>query len=267
MELTLAAAILAGLISFLSPCVLPVVPAYLGQLGALAATTTPPAIVTSAGIAAAGEATLPLERPALSATMLRRWQVLPHALAFVLGFTAIFTILGVTGALVGGELGRAIPFLRQLGGILLVILGLNLAGILRIPFLTRSWRPLDAAASRRGPLGSRTPLGAFSLGAVFAVGWTPCIGPTLGAIFGLAALGPSTEVGLLFAAYSLGLGIPFMALALALDGAPALIRPLRRHSRLVELVGGLLVVLIGLAIIFDWLGFFARTFFFLWPQV
>ena len=272
MELTLAAAIFAGLLSFLSPCVLPVVPAYLGQLGALAVATPTlrvaspgqPVLATDAGAIAAPAATT----LAPTSTALRRWQVLPHALAFVLGFTLVFTVLGVAGAFVGGQIGQSLPFLRQVGGLILVVLGLNLAGVLRLSALARSWRPLDrVAAARRGPLPSRSPLGALALGSVFAVGWTPCIGPTLGAIFGLSALGPSAEVGLLFAAYSVGLGIPFVGLALALDRAPAIIRPLRRYSRVVEVVGGLLVVLIGLAIIFDWLYLFASRFQFLWPQV
>ena len=111
------------------------------------------------------------------------------------------------------------------------------------------------------------PVGAFSLGAIFAVGWTPCIGPTLGAILGLAALGPSIQAVGLFIAYAIGLAVPFLLLALTLDRAPALIRPLVRHGRAVELIGGGLVVVIGLALIFDWLGAFARAFSFLWPQV
>jgi cytochrome c-type biogenesis protein len=102
---------------------------------------------------------------------------------------------------------------------------------------------------------------------VFAVGWTPCIGPTLGAILTLSAISPGPEVVLLLVAYSLGLGIPFVALALAVERAPAITRPLLRHGRSIEIVGGGLVVLIGLAIIFDWLAIFARALSFLWPQV
>jgi cytochrome c-type biogenesis protein len=284
-ELTLGAALLAGLLSFLSPCVLPVVPAYLGQLGVLAvAPAVRPARAPTGELAVAGGPAVPGGRTVAGGSALaaagavagsttqsgpavRRLEVLPHALAFVLGFTAIFTLLGVTATYAGGELGRSLPFLRQVGGIVLVILGLNLAGVLRMPILARSWRPLDALAARRRTADRPTPLGAFGLGSIFALGWTPCIGPTLGAILGLSVLGATPQLGLLFVAYSMGLGIPFLALALALDRAPALIRPLLQYGRQVELVGGALVVLIGLAIIFDWLGFFARAFYFLWPQV
>ncbi len=268
-DLTLAAAFVAGVLSFLSPCVLPVVPAYLGQLGALtvagtavslgpdAAVSRPSALPGSPALATAGYGRSAQGAAAATGQGLRlgrRWQVLPHALAFVLGFGVIFTLLGVTATYAGGELGRSLPFLRQLGGVVLIILGLNMAGVLRFSALARSWRPLDRlAARRRSPIASRTPLGALGLGSIFALGWTPCIGPTLGAIFGLSALGATPQLGALFAAYSLGLGVPFIGLALALDRAPALTRPLVRHGRLIEMVGGGLVVVIGLAILFDWL--------------
>lgn len=259
MQLTLAAAFVAGLISFLSPCVLPVVPAYLGQLGAIAV-----------GPPGGGLEPLPVGGPVAPSLARRRAMVLPSALGFVLGFTAVFTLLGLT-AYVGRGLGIDLPVLRPLGGLVLIVLGLNLAGVLRLEVLARSWRPLDRLVARRSraagaPVG-RSPLGAFGLGAIFALGWTPCVGPTLGAILGLAALGPSGQVVILFVAYSLGLAVPFVAVALALDRAPAILRPMRRHARAVELVGGGLVALIGLALVFDWLGFLARTFSFLSPSV
>ena len=126
----------------------------------------------------------------------------------------------------------------------------------------------DGRCRRDRADGSARARSAHSVsGAIFAVGWTPCIGPTLGAILGLAALGPSIQAVGLFIAYAVGLAVPFLLLALTLDRAPALIRPLVRHGRAVELIGGGLVVLIGLALIFDWLGAFARAFSFLWPQV
>jgi cytochrome c-type biogenesis protein len=250
-ELTLAAAIFAGLISFLSPCVLPVVPAYLGQMG----------IVSAAALAMPGT-------PAQVAAPISRWRALPHAIAFVVGFGAVFTLLGVTAYVAAGPLRDNLPLLRQVGGVVLVLLGLNLMGILRLSVLTRTWQPLQRFG--QAPLGgaaARSPLGALALGVIFAVGWTPCIGATLGAILTLAATSASPQVILLLVGYSVGLGLPFIALAVAMDGAARYTRPLLRYGRQIELIGGALVVVIGLAITFDWLGIFARAFGFLWPQV
>jgi cytochrome c-type biogenesis protein len=261
-NLTILVALGAGLLSFLSPCVLPLVPAYLGQLTAVAV-----ADAGRAGPVAPGAARV---RPS-------RWAAFRHALAYVAGFGAVFTFLGVTATFAAAGLSPWMPVLRQIGGVLLVLLGLNLAGILRIPTLDRNWRPLDAGASASvasatgsmslapagGPglgdrLGGRLVssrggwLASFGLGAIFAIGWTPCVGVILGGILGLAS--SSTTVGqgaILLLAYTAGLGLPFLAIAVAYDRAPALLRPLLRHGRAVSVIGGLLVVAIGLAMIFD----------------
>jgi cytochrome c-type biogenesis protein len=259
-DLTLLVAIGAGLLSFLSPCVLPLVPGYLGQLTAVA-------------VARGG----PGSRPS-------RWLAMRHAIAYVAGFGIVFTLLGVTATYAGGALFDWLRPLRIGGGILLVLLGLNLAGVLRIPVLARSWRPLDAGASASvasatgtialgGPgrggfgaaLGSRLVsarggwLASLGLGAVFAVGWTPCIGVILGSILTMAATsGTALQGGLLLLGYSVGLGIPFLALGLVYDRAPALIAPLVRHGRAVSVIGGLLVVAIGVALVFDWLALVPR---------
>jgi cytochrome c-type biogenesis protein len=241
MELTLAAAIFAGLVSFISPCVLPVVPAYLGQLGvvSVAASTAP-------GV---------------------RWQALPHALAFVAGFGTVFVLLGLTFYALRPLFDLAL--VRVVGGLLVVLLGLNLMGVLRIGLLSRAWRPGQRFGE--APLGgaaANSPLAALVLGGAFAVGHTPCIGPTLGAILGLSLqLGAAPEVVALLIGYTVGIGLPFVALSLALDGSARLTRPLLRHGRAIELLGGGLVVLIGLAIMFDWLNLLAQAFSFLWPRV
>jgi cytochrome c-type biogenesis protein len=263
-DYTLLVAIAAGLISFLSPCVLPLVPAYLGQLTAVA--------VAAAGGAAMGR------RPS-------RWTALRHAVAFVLGFGLVFTMLGVTAAFAGGAMADYIRPLRVAGGLLLVVMGLSLAGLIHIPVLERTWRPLDAgasasyaamtggmamasanggAASRVGGrmVGDRAGLGAsLALGAVFAVGWTPCIGAILGGILTMAATSTTALQGaVLLMGYTAGLGIPFLLLAVFYDRAPGLMRPLVRHGRAVSLIGGLLVVAIGFAMIFDWLVLLPRYF-------
>ena len=272
-DLTILVALAAGVISFLSPCVLPLVPAYIGQLTAIA-------VASSAG-ATSGEP----HRPS-------RWLAVRHALAYVAGFGAVFTILGVTATYLGGVLADYLATLRIIGGLVLIVLGLNLAGILRFGALERTWRPLDAGAAgslatTTGSIAFGTPgrggrpgigdrlgvrligtnggwLASFGLGAIFAIGWSPCIGIILGGILTMAATtGTVAQGAILLVAYTLGLGLPFIAIAVAYDRAPALIRPLVRHGRIVSLVGGLLVVLIGVAMVFDWLALMPRYFTFL----
>ena len=255
MDLTIAAALIAGIVSFISPCVLPVVPAYLGQIGIVSAAATATATVTPF---AGPRVTLPTSR----------WRVLPHAIAFVLGFGTVFTILGITVYVAAGPI-KDLTLIRQIGGIVLIVLGLNLMGVIRIPFLNRTYKPGQPQFGEPafGGKAARSPLGAFALGTVFAVGWTPCIGPTLGAILTLSAISVSPQVVVLLVAYSLGLGVPFILLALAIDNAARFTRPILKYGRQIELIGGALVVIIGLAILFDWLAIFARAFSFLWPQV
>ncbi len=278
MDLTLGAALLAGLLSFLSPCVLPVVPAYLGQLGILAVQS--PLAAPATGLLVAGAAAgatsvgPPGGPPAPSGTagatgrrMSAGWRAMPNAFAFVLGFSVVFTVLGVAAYFVAGPLRDNLPLLRQVGGIILVILGLNLMGVLRLRTLARSWKPLERFGGEQPGVRRGGVVGGFALGSIFALGWTPCIGPTLGAILTMAAVGTSPQVVGLLVAYSIGLGIPFILMALAVDRAPLITRPLLRYSRQIEVAGGALIVFLGLALIFDWLGMFARTFSFLWPSV
>jgi cytochrome c-type biogenesis protein len=261
-DISLLVAIAAGVVSFLSPCVLPLVPAYLGQLTAVAV----------ANQEAGGPPS--------------RWASVRHSVAFVLGFGTVFTVLGVTATFAGGALSGWMQPLRVVGGALLVVMGLSLAGILRIPVLERTWRPLDAGAAasltastggmtlapaggggvggRMGSrlVGDRVGLGAaFTLGAVFAIGWTPCIGIVLGGILTMAATsGGQLQGGLLLIGYTLGLGIPFILIAAFYDRAKGMTRFLVRHGRAVSLVGGLLVVAIGIAMMFDWLVLLPRYF-------
>jgi len=253
-NLTIVVALSAGLISFLSPCVLPLVPAYLGQLSAISVVGRDPAERT-------------------------RWRAVRQSIAFVAGFTAIFSVIGLTATYLGQGLVDVLPILRTVGGAALIVLGLNLAGILRIPILEQTWRPLDAGAaaglaattgsialatpggaapSRADRLGGRVVgsnggwLASLGLGAIFAVGWTPCIGIILGGILTMAATSGTVAQGaILLVAYCLGLGLPFIAIALAYDRAPAVLGPLLRHGRTVALIGGLLVAAIGLAMVLD----------------
>ena len=276
-DLTFLVAIAAGLLSFLSPCVLPLVPAYVGQLTRVAVRS-----------AAGNEGTAGPDAAGPS-----RWVALRHALAYVAGFGLVFTILGVTATFAGGALGAYLPALRRIGGVVLIVMGLNLAGILTIARLQRTWQPLlvggasSLATSGGGSVigrsfneGERSSLGdrlgarltgsgnawlaSFGLGVIFAIGWTPCIGTILGGILTLAATSDGIlRGGILLVGYTLGLGIPFLILGVLYDRAPALLRPLVKHGRAVTLVGGLLVVAIGLAMVFDLLILIPRYFTFL----
>jgi cytochrome c-type biogenesis protein len=259
---TILLAIAAGLLSFLSPCVLPLVPAYIGQLTAVA-------------VASSVDGSAP-----------SRWTAFRHAVAYVAGFGLVFTLLGVTATFAAAGFAPYMPVLRQVGGVILIVLGLNLAGVLRIPRLDRTWRPLDAgaAASVAGATGtmSLAPTGglglgdrlggrlvssrggwlaSLGLGAIFAVGWTPCIGVMLGGILMMASSTATVaQGGILLVAYTLGLGLPFLAIALVYDRAPGILRPLVRHGRAVSLIGGGLVVAIGLAMLFNWLALLPQYF-------
>jgi len=265
-ELTIAVAFGAGVISFLSPCVLPLVPAYLGQMTAIA-------------VAASADGARP-----------SRWTAVRHALAYVAGFGLIFTILGVTATFLAGPLADFLPTLRVIGGLILIVMGLALAGILPIAALERTWRPLDAGATQSlasvtGSVSFATPgvdaanpgmadrlgsrlvaskggwLASFGLGAIFAIGWTPCIGFILGGILTMAATSGTVAQGaILLIAYTLGLGLPFIAIAAVYDKAPAITAPLIRHGKTVSLIGGLLVAGIGVAMVFDWLSYLPRYF-------
>jgi cytochrome c-type biogenesis protein len=255
-DYTLLVAIAAGVISFVSPCVLPLVPAYLGQLSAVAVAAR--------------------QRDGVVGAKPSRWAAVRHAIAYVAGFGLVFTLLGVTAAFAGGAIADFIKPLRIIGGFLLVVMGLSLAGLIHIPILERTWRPLDAGASASvtaatggmslapagaglgGRLGARLVgeraglATSMALGAVFAIGWTPCIGTILGGILTMAATSTTALQGaLLLVGYTAGLGIPFIVLAFFYDRAGALMRPLVRHGRAVSLVGGLMVSAIGLAMVFD----------------
>jgi cytochrome c-type biogenesis protein len=266
-ELTFLVAVAAGLLSFLSPCVLPLVPAYLGQLSAVAVAGAP------------------------AGTEPSRWIAMRHALAYVLGFGTVFTILGISATYAGGVLGQWLPLLRQVGGVILIVMGLSLAGFFDIARLQRTWRPLDLGAStavagatggtvlkdpsrREAGLGDRIGgrlvgdgrglVASFGLGTIFAIGWTPCIGIILGGILTLAATSGSTAQGaILLVGYTLGLGIPFLAIGAVYDRAPAVLRPLQRHAHAVSVIGGLLVAAIGVAMLFDLLALMPRYFQFL----
>ena len=224
-DVSLAIAIAAGALSFLSPCVLALLPVYLAFLGEAA---------TGGGTAAAPPA---------------RALVLPQALLFVAGFSIVFVVLGSSIGIIGAPLFR-IPEARQAAGIVVIALGIVTTGV---------FGPvLDRFSVRMSPdvLPAARSVRAVALGAFVAVGWTPCIGPVLGAILTMgASSGSAPVVALLLTAYSVGLAIPFLAAALAFPRLRPLIAVMRRHHRTVQLLSGLLIIGIGVLI---FLNAFAR---------
>ncbi|MBM2827216.1 MAG: cytochrome c biosis protein, transrane region [Dehalococcoidia bacterium] len=214
-EVTLLVAFGAGLLSFASPCVLPLVPIYLAHL---------------AGTYETGEKR-------------GRGGVFPYALSFVSGFSLVFIVFGASIGFVGYILRDQLPILQKVSGVFLVIFGLHLVGILRIPWLDRTWRPATAG-------GSTVSLArSFAIGAAFATGWTPCIGVILGSILALAATSETALAGAaLLGVYSLGLAIPFLAAALALDWWTKAIRGFSRHLPKVEMASGLLIIAVGILV-------------------
>jgi cytochrome c-type biogenesis protein len=215
----------AGVISFSSPCCLPLIPGYLSYMSALP--------VSGLGSRQA------------------RAVALRAAVLFVVGFTAVFTVLGSSAALVGSLLNRNLDVITRASGFVIIGLGLAMLGVLRVPLLYRE-RRFDLA---RVPTGPRA---AVFMGMAFAFGWAPCIGPVLATILATAAATQTVAWGaVLLALYSLGLGIPFVALAVWFHRARGSLRWLQRHGRHIEAAGGLLLV--GVGVLFatgTWRSFF-----------
>ncbi|HEX5115696.1 MAG TPA: cytochrome c biogenesis CcdA family protein [Pseudonocardiaceae bacterium] len=217
-------AVAAGALSFASPCVVPLVPGYLAYL---------------AGLVGADAPAVTVDEPARRG----RWRVTGAALLFVAGFTVVFgagsvLVLGLSNALLDNE-----SLLERIGGVVTIVMGLVFLGL--IPLLQRDVRP--HAAPRAGLVGA--PL----LGGVFALGWTPCLGPTLTGVMSVAAgtqVGPGTVRGILLVlAYCLGLGMPFVVLALGARWAVRATGWLRRHVRGVQITGGVLLLCVGFALV------------------
>jgi cytochrome c-type biogenesis protein len=181
----------------------------------------------------------------------QRWRVLGTAALFVLGFATIFTGLGASASLLGSILLEALPMMIKVAGVFVIVMGLTMLGVLRLPFLLREKR-LDLRKIRPGPAG------AFPLGMAFAFGWTPCIGPVLAGILTAAAsTQTATEGAGLLAIYSLGMGIPFMAIALAYSRKGRFFAFFQRHAAAIERTGGGLLVAMGVLLI---TGYWTRLF-------
>lgn len=206
----------AGVISFLSPCVLPLVPGYVSYMSGVSTGETDS------------------ER--------RRFRTLMMALAFVGGFTAVFVPLGAAATQLGAFLRENQQLLTRIGGVLIIGFGLVFMGVIKAPFLYRE--------ARFHPTPRAGLCGSALLGGAFAFGWTPCIGPVLGIVLTMAAgsgaQGSPAEGALLLGVYSLGLGVPFLVVAVGIERLTGALAWLRRHIRVINLAGGALLVLVGI---------------------
>jgi cytochrome c-type biogenesis protein len=217
----------AGFLSFVSPCVLPLVPVYVGYLGGHASRE--------------------------GATPTSRWRVLVHGVFFVLGFSTIFVALGATASGIGRLLFTYKSILIQVGGVIVVLFGLHTLGLVKIPFLYYDTRRHYQPRPELGFLSSAL------MGVFFGAGWSPCVGPTLGAILTLALSEATVEQGaLLLLVYSMGLGIPFLFIALGVDRASGLLRRARRLMRVVTIVSGLFLIVLGVLLFTNRLGWLGQ---------
>jgi cytochrome c-type biogenesis protein len=223
-NVTLLAAFGAGLLSFISPCVLPLVPGYLSYVSGLSLDELRGTATARTGVSAS------------------RTRVLVASLAFILGFSLVFVALGATASAAGQFLLERLPILSRIAGAVVIVFGLHTMGVLRIEWLYQT----KQVQTTRKPAGF---FGALLVGAAFAFGWTPCLGPILS---GILAIGASREtVGdavRLLAVYSLGLGVPFLATGLAINRFFGAMARIRRHYHAIEVVSGALLVVIGLLI-------------------
>ncbi len=214
-------AISAGLISFLSPCILPVIPSYL-------------AFITG----------ISLEELSQQENLRKvRKKVIANSLMFILGFSIIFITLGASATVIGKFLYNNIRWFEIIGGVLVIILGLHFAGIFRLKFLDREKK----IHLKKKPLGY---LGTCLVGMAFGAGWTPCVGPILGAILAMAATTQNIFKGIaLLAFYSAGLGLPFFLSAVILHKFIEYFKTIRKYFKVISIVGGVLLIIVGILLI------------------
>ena len=213
-NVTIGLSFLAGLASFLSPCVFTLVPAYVGYLGGRAA--------------------------GMDSSANNRFITFTHGLAFVFGFSTVFILFGVAASAIGGFLVNAQDTITRIGGILVIIFGLHMTGILRVPALDYDTRVQQAPDRKFGYLSSAL------MGIFFSAGWSPCVGPVLGAILTFALNGGSVSTGVtLLSAYSAGLAIPFLLAALGIGWITLILKKYSQVMHYVEVIMGVVLIVVG----------------------
>ena len=225
-EVSLFAAFIAGILSFISPCVLPLIPGYLSFVSGVTLE----------------EMRAPAASVALADSGSKRRRAVIMSLAFVLGFSMVFVALGATATAVGTLLMDHIQLLSKIAGVVIILFGLHMMGVLKIGWLYSEKR----VQTNKKPAGF---FGAILVGIAFAFGWTPCIGPILSAILLVASTQETIGEGVqLLASYSAGLGVPFIATSLAINQFLAASARIRKHYHTIEVVSGVLMVIVGVLI-------------------
>lgn len=215
-SVSIAAAFTAGLVSFLSPCVLPLVPGYISMVS--------------------GASVDQLQSEGNPKVL---GKVLLHSILFILGFSVVFISLGASATWIGQAMMSNMPLLGKIAGVVIIIFGLHLTGLLKIPLLYRDKRFHNAGKPA-------TAAGAFLIGFAFAFGWTPCIGPILAAILSLAASQETISAGImLLALYSLGLAVPFLLTSLGINKFLKFYNRFRVHLHTVEVFSGVVLIVLG----------------------
>ncbi len=225
----------AGILSFISPCILPIIPSFMFFIGG-----------TSAGALRSEEENEKKQS---------QKQILLSALCFILGFSIVFIALGATATSLGQVLKSQQELLRKLGGVMVIVLGLHMMGVIEIKALLYE---------KRMHFKARPPgyLGAVLIGLSFALGWTPCIGPILGAILAVASTKSNISEGImLLSMYSLGLGIPFFITALMMDRIFVHFRKLQKHMQTISIVSGVFLILVGIMIFTNMMQVFSNYLF------
>ncbi len=222
-EVSLLIAFSAGLLSFVSPCVLPLVPSYITYITGVSFH----------------------ELTGAESKSKLRWVTIFHSLLFISGFSTIFIIMGASASYLGQLLSLYQEWIMKAGGVLIIILGIHFTGLITLPFLQMEKR----VELRKKPLGY---LGSFLVGIVFAAGWTPCIGPILSTILIYASTSKNFYTGiLLLFLYSMGLGLPFFLASLAFNSFLSTFEKMKRYMRVITLVSGLFLIAIGILMLTD----------------
>ncbi|GAC1653813.1 MAG: cytochrome c biogenesis protein CcdA [Vulcanimicrobiaceae bacterium] len=220
-QLNIATAFLAGLVSFISPCVLPLVPAYMSFLTGST-----------------------LEELKGDQTSAARARVIGHSIAFILGFTLVFVVLGVFASAAGGFVAANKIWIARIGGVIIIVLGLNMMGVFKIPFLMMDKRPQFRSVNR-------SYAASLVVGIAFAAGWSPCIGPILSAILVVASQQHTATATGYMLAYSAGLAVPFFLVAAAFNRSLLFLNRIKRFLPTIEFVAGLILIAVGIILLTD----------------